>query len=484
MEKENVDNLFRESLDEFSRAPDPKVWDRIQVSLDKKARGRRKVVPLWWQLGGAAAALALLLYLLIPGAEQGALPQTDPISTSPSINTPTEEPGVPAEDLFNTSDKDKLTQTNIEVVQSDQKPDSPQRNINTKSTSAIVATQNAASQGTSSTRANNKAESQELSSQPSEETEGFAAQTEDVSPAAENNAVAALSNKPRTKSATPSGEEESQVTELAAAEQEEAFKELITGHEEEPVIQQDNSLGKWAIGPSIAPVYFNSLGDGSPIDQAFVSNDKSGSLNMSYGLQVSYKVNKRLEIRSGLHKVDFGYNTNDVAFSSALQASTEAKMKNIDYSPASEYLVVNGQNTVPSKADTGARNEITARNTAREGTMVQEFGYLEVPFELNYALIDRTFGLHLISGVSSLFLVDNAVSLESDAGTTEVGQANNLNNVNFSANFGLGVQYQVSDKIKLQVEPLLKYQLNTFSETAGDFRPYSIGIYSGIRYKF
>lgn len=116
--------------------------------------------------------------------------------------------------------------------------------------------------------------------------------------------------------------------------------------------------------------------------------------------------------------------------------------------------------------------------------MVQEFGYLEVPLELNYAIIDRTFGVHLISGISSLFLVDNTVSLESNLGTTEVGQANNLNDVNFSANIGFGMQYRVSDKFNVQIEPLIKYQLNTFSDTAGEFRPYSIGIYSGIRYKF
>ena len=159
-------------------------------------------------------------------------------------------------------------------------------------------------------------------------------------------------------------------------------------------------------------------------------------------------------------------------------------MQNVDYSAASEYLVVTNQNPAPRKADAGSRNEVAARSTAREGTMVQEFGYLEVPIEFNYALIDRTFGVHLISGISSMFLVDNSVSLQSETGTTEVGEANNLNDVNFSANFGLGVQYQVSDKIRLQVEPLLKYQLNTFSNTAGSFRPYSVGIYSGIRYKF
>ena len=109
---------------------------------------------------------------------------------------------------------------------------------------------------------------------------------------------------------------------------------------------------------------------------------------------------------------------------------------------------------------------------------------MEIPLEINYALIDRTLGVNLISGISSMFLVDNSVSLESDSGTTEVGEANNVNAFNFSANFGVGFQYKLNEKINVQVEPLLKYHLNTFSNTAGAFRPYSIGVYSGIRYKF
>ena len=475
MEKENLDNLFRESLDEFSQTPDPKVWDRIQASLDKKARRRRRVVPLWWQLGGAAAALALLLFLLIPGAEEGALPQTEPISTTPSVNTPIEESKEVLDNDSQRFEEAVATQQTDETTVPAQN-DGPSQ-LNTKKFETSVASQNNTVQPSETYESSANALTQSTPPIPPQGNEGIAVQAEEKNPVIDTGAVAAESPTTETQSPT-------ETMALAEAEEKKALEELLSGPEDEVISKPDDSEGKWAIGPSIAPVYFNGLGDGSPIDQAFVSNEKSGSFNMSYGLQVSYQVNKRLQLRSGLHKVDFGYNTNDIVFSSALQASTATQMKNVDYSPSAEYLVVNNQRTELTKADSGVRNEIAARNTSRAGTMVQEFGYLEVPFELNYALVDRTIGVNLISGISSLFLVDNAVSLESESGTTDVGQANNLNDVNFSANFGLGVEYQVSDKIKLQVEPLLKYQLNTFSDTAGDFRPYSIGIYSGIRYKF
>ena len=482
MEKENLDNLFRDSFDEFSQAPDPKVWERVQASLDKKARRRRKVVPLWWQLGGAAAALALLLFLMVPGADEGTIPQTDPISSSPDSNIPViEEVDSAVENDFQTLEENTVVEENSESLSSDQAVDPSQlTQFTTDPAGQVVVSEKQAESTRPDVAVANLA--QVSPSVQNEGAEGVAEQPTRANPLTEGSAVAEVLEQDALSK--PSDLTEAQTMELAEAEEQKALEELLSEPEDETILEPEGAEGKWAIGPSIAPVYFNGFGDGSPIDQSFASNDKSGSFNMSYGLQVSYQVSERLQLRSGLHKVDFGYNTNDIAFSSSLQASPGTRMQNVDYSPSAEYLVVSNQSIPQPKAEAGVRNEIAARNTSRAGTMVQEFGYLEVPIELNYALVDRTLGIHLISGISSLFLVDNAVSLESDSGTTEVGQANNLNDVNFSANLGLGVQYKVSEKIKLQVEPLLKYQLNTFSNTAGDFRPYSIGIYSGIRYKF
>ena len=486
MEKENLDNLFRESFDEFSQAPDPKVWKRIEASLDQKARSRRRVIPLWWPVGGAAAALALLLFLLIPGSDEISLPQTAPISTTPSTSSEIEQLNQTVDTETQVSEADVATQPSIEndLVEQNNGVTQEERDFNTPV--VAVTKQNESNKESPAGDLTNNTVEQRSSALQVQGADEVIAQNKESDPVSQDEglttepAVAADASSARTES------DEIRTEAVAEAEikEKKALEELLSAPEEVKLKKPGNPEGKWAIGPSIAPVYFNGLGDGSPIDQAFVSNDKSGSFNMSYGLQVSYQVSKRLQVRSGVHKVDFGYNTDDIIFSSSLQASSATQMRNVDYSPSAEYLVVGNQISEPSKADTRTRTEVAARNTSRTGTMVQEFGYLEVPFEINYALVDRTLGVHLISGISSLFLVDNAVSLESDSGTTEVGQANNLNDVNFSANFGLGVQYQVSDKIKLQVEPLLKYQLNTFSDTAGEFRPYSIGIYSGIRYKF
>ena len=58
-EKKHIDELFKDSFKNFEASPSPEVWSNIQAQL-KKDKEDRKVIPLWWKLGGVAALLALL----------------------------------------------------------------------------------------------------------------------------------------------------------------------------------------------------------------------------------------------------------------------------------------------------------------------------------------------------------------------------------------------------------------------------------------
>ena len=108
-----------------------------------------------------------------------------------------------------------------------------------------------------------------------------------------------------------------------------------------------------------------------------------------------------------------------------------------------------------------------------------------MPLELQYAVLSNKFGVNVIGGFSSLFLNNNEVFSEAqDGNRTFLGEANNINKVSYSANFGLGLNYQVTKKIDLNLEPMLKYQINTFNNTSGDFQPFFVGVYTGLAIKF
>ena len=68
MGKKNLEQLFKETFKNFQEVPDESVWKSIEASLDKKKQ-RRRVIPIWWRLGGVAALLAILFYIVNPFEE-------------------------------------------------------------------------------------------------------------------------------------------------------------------------------------------------------------------------------------------------------------------------------------------------------------------------------------------------------------------------------------------------------------------------------
>ncbi len=231
---------------------------------------------------------------------------------------------------------------------------------------------------------------------------------------------------------------------------------------------------KWTIRPNVAPIFMESF-TGSPIHDIFKDNEKDFENQLSIGLAADYAITSKISIRAGINKFDLAYNTNDVAFY-ADPSITTASLNTINFRPETQNLVVNDR-----KARGTAPGNIP--QIAENGVMNQSFGYLEFPVEVSYKLFDSKIGLTLITGMSTLLLNKNEVSLISDSRKFVLGDANNLNNVHFSTNIGIGFKYKFWKSFEANVEPTLKYQINTFSYDSGGFNPYFLGIYSGISYR-
>ncbi len=257
-------------------------------------------------------------------------------------------------------------------------------------------------------------------------------------------------------------------------ELEELLKKSQEKEEKTAVAKAD----KWQVTTNIAPVYFNSASGGSPIDQQFAGNSKSYETNMSYGVGVNYAVSKRISIRAGVNKFSVGYNTKDVLFYAGLESQN---LGNITPSGTGSFIQVVNQETAGSNL---LPFELAIKDNNNVGYINQQMGYIEVPMEMSYKILDSKFSVSVIGGLSTLFLDENAVSIHSGALTAKMGEANNLNDVHFSSNFGLGLRYRFMKSLELHCEPTFKYQINTFSSGAGNFKPYLIGIYSGLSFSF
>jgi hypothetical protein len=98
--------------------------------------------------------------------------------------------------------------------------------------------------------------------------------------------------------------------------------------------------------------------------------------------------------------------------------------------------------------------------------------------------VNRKFKISVLGGVSALFLTDNVVAVQNSSQRLELGEDRNFNDFNQSANFGLGFGYDFTNQLGAFIEPTFKYQLSTLRNNVADFRPYTIGVQSGIMYRF
>lgn len=506
MGKKKLDNLFQERLKNFSEMPSESVWQSIETSLNQKKKSR-KLIPIWWKLGGVAAVLAIAIFFMNPFKENVVVENPAVTDSDTSIEKTTEENQFEqpsSKELENSIlEKSKvaasedennllLKEPNLSVnlvtkssnLKNNSKADATEQNVIQKLNAQDAQIVNNESNG--SLNANDITESTTITKKTDLKLDQ---ETTSILNNASKQEVIAQTNETRNLNlATESivNEEGEKITKSEQQANKKSIFDEIAKQDVEDEVLAENSANRWSAGPSIAPVYFNAIGEGSPVHSIFVPNSKSGDVTLSYGLSVAYEVSKKLSIRSGVHKVDFGYNTNDVEFSSSVEAARNRQIDNVDYALTAKNLVVSSKsaNQVDNSNINAVPNEVLATSASRDGVMEQQFGYIEVPVELNYALIDKRFGVNLIGGVSSLFLIDNSVSLTSGDLITEIGEANNMNSVNFSTNVGFGINYKFTSKVKLNVEPVFKYQLNTFSATDGSFQPFSVGIYSGLSFRF
>ncbi len=537
MDKKNLDDLFREKFKTFREVPDEKVWTAIENSLDKKRK--KRVIPLWWQLGGVAAVLAIALFTLYTLSDSGdetptitdtentkvkdteqdgvntdfkkdekdasQIPEVtdDAIVNSPQASdqihterysdskseTDSFKDGLPNTEVADTDDvtfpKAKSTKNsgNTDTEKSQLATNEPDSNradadsgrtdddANTiqKKDKVIVLSEGNKAVVIADGSTSEKTDTSKTDSNPPPQ-DGIVAGQRNQKNISEKSDKAIVQNNQIEKEKTTSDDNKKSV-----------FDALEAQAKEEKIAEEPSS--RWSAGPNVAPVYFNAMGEGSPIDPGFSPNAKSGSTNLSYGVSIAYAVTKKLSVRSGIHKAEYGYNTNNVGFSPTLAASTSGRLQNVDYTGGPGNLEASSPNLNLDSSDNSVP-EFSSLNSPRDGTIAQSFGYLEVPLELDYALIDRRFGVNLVGGISSLFLIDNSVILNSGELTTEIGEARNLNDLNFSTNIGFGVNYKFTPKVQLNIEPVFKYQLNTFSNVSGDFRPFTIGVYSGLNFRF
>lgn len=525
-ERKNLDRLFQEKFKDFERNPDEQVWKNIEAALHQKKK--RRVIPIWFRAAGVAAVLLLGLFawnsvfhdpsgVLAPAVPENPGTSGNPVVSGPG-NGPDPQPsaapsdtGTPDTNLQSPSDTRPDGTSGTSLTPSRGTAVAAEDGKTTRSVSPslktgsprVSASQNQIASVPGQSKASQKT-TQGTVSERREAPERQNGLTPPVPGAPANEGIATVTSTTKQMHDTPLGitptvpSQNNMITDdsvtkdlkrnesIAAANvidsakiaaELEELKKIQDGETEKDVIAAADT-DKWQVTTNIAPVYFGSASNGSPLDRQFASNSKSYENNLSYGVGVNYAVNKRLSVRTGVNKVSMGYNTNDIVFFAALDGTSNLEA----IRPASGSGI-----NVMSASVANSNLEAFEQNIRvdNEGTVNQQMGYYEVPLELSYKLLDRRFSISVIGGLSTLFLDENNVSVRSEQGVSaRIGQAENLNDVHFSSNLGLGFRYRLVKSLEIHCEPTFKYQINTFSGDAGNFKPYIVGIYSGLSFSF
>ncbi|CAM3959134.1 hypothetical protein [Flavobacterium weaverense] len=464
----NIDRLFQERFKDFETEPNNQTWSTIQARLNDQKK-ERKIIPFWFKLAGIAAAFIVGFFALNTFFSTTIIPENKIVLDPAAIKSSIDTSGSASESLKDNIKSTSIQKNSIIVVNQTKNLEKDEKETATtlqekiiygKKTNQASATiyfgKNNPSLGTvTATKLEGKINT--LNSENSEKI-------------LDQNSENILGNKKGN---------------LATAKTE--FNELKTSNEELPneletilklkekkdinVVAEKKS--KWEITPNISAMYPNAKV--ANLDPQFSENAKSTENSIGFGIGVNYAVSKRVTIRSGINKFTLGFNTNNVTYSPGLK---NTYLANVSYT-TNAMIEVN--NAASANSLMTFEKDLQKTNT---GTINQKMGYYEVPLEISYIILNKKLGISVIGGISTLFLDENKISLISPETNLKLGEANNLNTVNFSSNIGLGFKYKFVKSFQLNFEPVIKYQLNTFSNNSGNTKPLIIGLYSGISYHF
>ena len=526
-DKKNIDKVFKDGLTNLEASPSPRVWENIQAQLNKKKRSR-KVIPLWIRIGGVAALIALLLSVgnwvydpidfVSPAitnentnqTEKQSLEKTRGDHQSDEIRIASEDKSVSNDEASSDeviekkkSDHNNITDSfvkgkivspknssetaiaseeiktdteKIKTVSDDKSKENFNKNINKQEGIAIseipskaisteegIATSKSSSKVISTDRKENDISSEKIITDKEKEDE--------ISFDTKNKDAIAKESSDKTK-VEEEQDSNSKLSLLDAIAEQESLKDK---NEKKEALER-----RWKVTPNVAPVYYSSFGNGSSIDPEFANSPQKGDVNMSYGVQVSYALNDKLSVRTGVNNVDLSYSTSDIYIASCPVAMG---LRGVDYGSKQNVVTAINRTTLNNNTS-GNFGELNLKSTSGDARLIQNINYYEIPLELQYAVIDSKFGVNLIGGVSTLLLGNNEISVKADNFSSVLGEANNLSSISFSTNVGLGLSYKLSKKFIFNVEPMFKYQLNPYSDSSVDFKPYYLGVYSGLSYKF
>jgi hypothetical protein len=254
-------------------------------------------------------------------------------------------------------------------------------------------------------------------------------------------------------------------------------------------VMNTNKKSKWSLKAEISPLFTNAESSSNSISSRYQWDTKSEN-TLTGGMIASYKISDRVSFKSGISYSKLKQTTQNTSTSFASADDTYSNA-DILHSSASREVMNNtplgrvqtncGSAQLPMENLSG----IISPKTITDINITQDIGYMEIPVAATYKLIDRKIDVGLSAGLSTNLLVGNSASINQNGNQIASGETAGLRDVVYSGTAGVEIGYEISDRITLTIEPRLKKFINSISDKQSiNFKPYQIGVYTGLSYKF
>lgn len=498
-DKKDIDRLLQQRFKDFEPAPPASVWGAIESKLDQDKK-RPALLPLWWKIGGIAAVFAIILSAVVWNFNENVATDqivienpektVDPDSNDSIENRPSQKEGIVDRDTTGQSPRIK---SDLSTIGGDEEAiatkvidnESFKKAIRTsKSQNTIERNQGLNARNTIASDDRSKTDDSNNVTMTSNDQYQSPVNKDDKIPSTSITDKNQTTDNPMFNGIAQNDLPNVDATTANSKEEKEQDLGDIAAAQVDVIKEEDKlPIKKWSASTIIAPVYASSL-SGSSINDRVSRNNQDTQTDLSYGVALSYNFDSRWSVRTGVHQVNINYNNQDINYefnASNVRLNSDQATTIFDPNAVNNALPSRFENTANS-FNQELRNAAIISNF--KGELSQQLGYIEVPLEIKYRVIDKKFSLSVLGGMSALFLTDNNVSVSNELRRLDLGEDNNFNDFNQSANFGLGLDYQFTKNIGFSIEPTFKYQLSTLKEDFADFRPYTIGVYTGLMYRF
>ena len=290
-------------------------------------------------------------------------------------------------------------------------------------------------------------------------------------------------------------------------EQELTIDQQIIEQNQQRLLAQNETQKKshWLVGAQVSPAYSVSRSSHSQSYASnMVSSSSSNPVDLGGGISIEYKKGKRWSLQSGVYYSGMAQTSGNSAYSNRnLVASPNFDSEHgmeyfnapVNIDSRSSKMMMNSVagviefSGVPTGIVLGTNLEdktlASSAVVVSDARFIQNFEYIEIPLYLRYTILDSRFDVEMLGGFSSNLLVGNETYMESGNNKSSVGKTKDMESVNYSGTLGVGFKYGLSKRIYLNVEPRVKYYLNSLnSNSSVTYKPYTIGVFTGLSYEF